>query len=314
MSDVVLDRGTVLVIGAGGQLGSEFTRSLRQRGVVHRLADLEGSPDVLAVDLSRPQQLAELVSDQRPAVVINAAAYTAVDRAEEERELALAVNARAPEALAAACAEADALLVHFSTDYVFDGRSQRDYVEQDPVSPINHYGLSKARGEAAVLGSAAAHLVFRTSWLYTPGGRNFVATMLRLFAGETPVRVVDDQVGCPTWARPLAERVLDLLAGASREHLWRRRGLYHLCGGGATDWHGFAGAIREMAQPPARAPLEPTDTAGFAAPAPRPARSVLDCALARERLGLELPHWREQLAMAMPEFNAHANAPSRDDG
>ncbi len=149
-----------------------------------------------------------------------------------------------------------------------------------------------------------AHLVFRTSWLYTPGGHNFVATMLRLFQGSEPVRVVDDQHGCPTWARPLAEAVAGLLAERDARTLEAHRGLYHLCAAGATSWHGFAAAIRARARPPARAPLYPIRSAEYPVAARRPARSVLCCDRARERLGLALPGWLEQLDGAMPEFNA----------
>jgi dTDP-4-dehydrorhamnose reductase len=148
--------------------------------------------------------------------------------------------------------------------------------------------------------------VFRTSWLYTPGGRNFVATMLRLFAGDGPVRVVDDQWGCPTWARPLARQVLSLIERSAREHLSERSGLYHLCGGGACSWYQFACAIRELADPPARAQVQAIDSATFAAPARRPERVVLSCEHARRALGLQLEEWRAQITQAMPEFNARS--------
>jgi dTDP-4-dehydrorhamnose reductase len=294
----------VLVVGASGQLGGEFARALAARGIVHRLAARVAGPDTIAVDLARPETLAALVARVDPAVVINAAAYTAVDRAEAQAGLAATVNGEAPARLAAACREQGALLVHFSTDYVFDGALDRPYTEDDQPAPLGVYGRTKLEGEEAVRASGAAHLVLRTSWLYSPGGHNFVATMLRLFRGETVVRVVDDQHGCPTWARPLALAVLDLLGREEAPRLRALGGLYHLCSHGHTTWHGFAAAVRELMRPPARAPLEAIGTADFGAPAPRPARSVLDCARAQERLRIGLPHWREQLAAAMPEFLA----------
>jgi len=294
----------VLVLGAHGQLGGEFARALAARGLRHLLAARSPPPGGLAVDVTRPRDIAAAVAAAAPSVVVNATAYTAVDRAEGEPDLAMAVNAEAPVAMARACREHGALLVHFSTDYVFDGAGERAYGEDDPPAPLGVYGRSKLAGEEAVRGSGAAHLVLRTSWLYTPGGRNFVTTMRRLFRGAGPVRVVDDQWGCPTWAQPLAEAVLDLLAREDAERLAALGGLYHLCSGGQTSWHGFAGAIRELMHPPARAPLEAIDTAAFGAPAPRPARSVLDCSRARSLLGIGLDPWRQQLAAAMPAFDA----------
>ncbi len=298
--------GPVLLVGARGQLGAELARALDTRGVDFWPADREGRDGALRVDLAQAELAARTVISRRPSVVLNAAAYTAVDRAESERELAMSVNARGPAALARACREVDALLVHFSTDYVFDGRAERAYAERDPVSPVNHYGVTKARGEELVRAGAGAHLIFRTSWLYTPGGRNFVTTMLRLFAGDRPVRVVDDQWGCPTWARPLAREVVELIARTERERLRASSGLYHLCGSGVSTWFEFARAIHEQADPPARAPLESIDTATFGAPAARPMRAVLACERSREVLGLCLDDWRVQLAAAMPEFNALA--------
>lgn len=305
--DTWFSRGHVLVIGVNGQLGREFRRALLTCRVPHRGAARTPASGTVAVDLRAPDELAKLVLAERPAVVINAAAYTAVDRAQVQVDEAMTVNARAPAALAAACARCNALLVHFSTDYVFDGTCGRAYIEQDPVTPLSMYGLSKARGEEAVCASGAAHLVFRSSWLYTPGGHNFVATMLRLFQGQGPVRVVDDQTGCPTWARVLAQAVSELLATTAAGRIDAARGLYHLCSAGETSWYGFARAIHARAQPAACAALERIDTSSFGAPAPRPAYSVLDCAKARRELGVSLPHWLDQLQAAMPEFNARSS-------
>ena len=299
-------RGEVLVTGACGQLGGEFMRALSAAGVPHRGTSRAGSDGTLALNLLAPDELEDAITCTRPAVVINTAAYTAVDRAEQEVDVAMGVNARAPEALASACVRVGALLVHFSTDYVFDGRAGRAYTEQDPVTPLSCYGRSKAIGEQAVCASGAAHLVLRTSWLYSPGGRNFVATMLRLFKDQELVRVVDDQIGCPTWARMLVTALTRLLASTDAARIEAARGLYHLCSGGEASWYDFARAIHERAQSSPRARLERTDTASFGAPAARPAYSVLDCTKAHRELGLSLPHWREQLDAAMPEFTARA--------
>lgn len=300
----MLARGPVLVLGAGGQLGRELCAALRARGAHVVAAARDAAPGVLAADLARDEDLLHVVAVAAPAAVLNAAAYTAVDRAEDDPEAAARINAHAPGVIARACARAGALLVHFSTDYVFDGRSARAWRETDRAAPLNEYGRSKLDGERAVADSGAAHLVLRTSWLYAPGGRNFATTMLRLFREPRTVRVVDDQHGSPTCARHLAAAVAALFARADPRETASLQGLYHLCAAGETTWHGFARALYERAQPPPAAALEPIDSARYGAKAKRPARSTLDCTRARERLGVALPHWREQLESVMPELNA----------
>lgn len=300
----MLDRGRVLVIGAGGQLGGEFCAALGASGASVQPADRKPRQGWLAVDLSKQERLASIVRALRPGVVVNAAAYTAVDRAEGESELAMTINGTAPGTLAQVCRDVGALMLHFSTDYVFDGRAGRAYTELDAVSPLNEYGRSKVTGEKAVSESGVDHFIVRASWLYTPGASNFVSTMLRLFRHARNVRVVDDQVGSPTCARQLAQALTRLLAECDEEKLRALGGLYHLCADGETSWYEFARAIHARAQPLAKALLEPVDTATYGACATRPARSTLDCERARDLLGITLPHWLTQLEAVMPEFNS----------
>ena len=322
------DDRAILVIGAGGQLGGEFVQKLRRQQVPLVLASsVEKLQAILqknslressnssydmsqwrTVDVGDDDSLVKLIDEVQPRVVINASAYTAVDLAETNQAIANAINAKAPKIMAAACASHGAVLVHFSTDYVFDGCMQRAYTEQDIPRPLNEYGLSKLRGEQAVLEVDAGHFVFRTSWLYTPGQRNFVTTMLRLFRGDSPVRVVDDQFGCPTWARDLASVIANWVVHTPTQRLKDDAGLYHLCSAGECCWHEFAAAIRERMVPAASANLLAINSAVFNAAASRPARSVLDCSRAREVLKLQLPGWLEALDAAMPEFNSASDS------
>lgn len=264
-----------------------------------------GRGDVM-MDLTRPQDAAQQIKALAPLVVVNAAAYTAVDRAESEPDLARRINAEGPAAMAAACREIGAVLLHFSTDYVFDGTLGRACREDDAPKPLNEYGRSKLLGEQAVAASQAAHLIIRTSGLYTPGGSNFVATMLRLFRGDGPVRVVDDQSSSPTCARALAEAMVDFLEGLTVDQARGLCGLYHLSAAGEASWYEFACAIHARVQPAARAELRAISSEEFGAIAARPACSTLDCSKAADELGISLGHWHEQLDAVMPEFNARS--------
>jgi dTDP-4-dehydrorhamnose reductase len=302
------DARPILLLGAGGQLGREFVAAFAKQGTAIIAASSQAREGLRQVDICARDSLLDLVADVRPGVVINASAYTAVDQAEKEPEIANAVNAGVPRMLAETCASQNAVLIHFSTDYVFDGVRcgapiDQGYTEGDTPSPLNEYGRSKLRGEQGVLAVDAGHYVFRTSWLYTPGGRNFVSTMLRLFQGASPVRVVDDQYGCPTWARDVAREIVGWLSCTSSTTLQEQAGLYHLCSSGQCSWYEFAAAIRQRTVPAALAELLAIDTATFAAPAPRPSRSILDCTLAAKRLNLRLPTWLDALDAAMPAFN-----------
>jgi dTDP-4-dehydrorhamnose reductase len=249
-------------------------------------------------DFDAPDALPALVARIAPDVVVNAAAHTAVDRAENEAEVAFRANARAPQALAAACAEHDALLLHYSTDYVFDGRGTRPYREDDATAPLGVYGASKRAGEQAVRDSGARHLIFRTAWVYAAHGSNFLRTMLRLAGERDELRVVADQVGAPTPAALIADVTARVLAQAPS-----RSGTWHLTATGATSWHGFAEAIVAGAHARgllARMPrVLPIATADYPTPAARPAYSVLDCSALQRDFGVELPDWRTGLATVL---------------
>ena len=287
----------ILLLGADGQLGTELRRCLASLGEV--LASTvsgslpDGSP-CEPVDLSRPETLPALVARQAPALVVNAAAYTAVDRAEQEPERAFAINAEALEALARACAAAGIPFVHFSTDYVFDGRNDRPWREDDPTGPLNVYGASKLAGEQAVLAASGRHFVFRLCWVYAAHGQNFLRTMLRLAGERDRLRVVDDQRGTPTPAPWIAGAVANVLAGRPAGG-----GLYHLAADGVCSWHEFAGAIFAgavarglLAKAPA---LEAVPSSDYPTPARRPAWSCLDCGRLAAEYGQALPHWRQGL-------------------
>jgi dTDP-4-dehydrorhamnose reductase len=291
-----------LVTGCGGQVGAELVRALEGRAqVIGR--------DRAALDLADADAIRRCLRDEKPGLVLNAGAYTAVDKAESEVDLARAVNATAPGVLAEESRRLGALLVHFSTDYVFDGTKPAPYVETDPTNPVNAYGLTKLEGEQAVAAAGCDHLVLRTSWVYGARGKNFLLTMLRLAATHPELRVVDDQRGAPTSSRQIAEGVVDLLLPGARDRavtdrdLGRLRdasGLYHFTAAGTTSWFGFAQAIfAERARQPGQsfnAPrLVAIPTREYPTPARRPANSVLSNEKLAGAFGLRLGDWRAAL-------------------
>ncbi len=279
----------VLLLGASGQVGTELRRALAPTS---RLV----TPTHAECDLADPDALRRLVRDVRPDVLVNAAAHTAVDLAEGEPERAFAINATAPAALAEEARRVDAALVHYSTDYVFDGSTDRPYDEGAPTAPLNVYGASKHAGEQAVLASGARALVLRTSWVYGPHGRNFVATMLRIAdAGAPPVvRIVEDQRGTPTSSVFIADATAAMLERAASQDAW---GLYHVTAGGDATWREFATAIfAGAARRGRRVPdVVGISTAEFGAAARRPAYSVLDSARVARVFGVRAEHWSTQL-------------------
>ncbi|MGY1410367.1 MULTISPECIES: dTDP-4-dehydrorhamnose reductase [unclassified Luteimonas] len=290
----------ILLLGANGQVGRELRRSLAAGELVcgtrgGRLADGQACE---AADFDVPDSLPALVARIGPDIVVNAAAYTAVDRAESEREAAFRANAQAPAALAAACAARDALLVHYSTDYVFDGTGTRPYREDDPVAPINVYGESKLAGEQAIRASGARHMILRTAWVYADHGRNFMSTMLRLARERDELRVVADQIGTPTPAALIADVTADILAKP-----FAVSGLWHLTAQGETSWHGFAEAIVERAHAlgriERRPSIVPIATADYPTPSRRPAYSRLDCSRLECDTGIRLPDWETALATVL---------------
>ena len=299
----------VLVTGARGQVGADVADLLGGRAEVIAC-------DRAALDLADPAAIAERVRAARPALIVNAGAYTAVDRAESEVDLARAVNARAPEVLAAEAKRAGALLVHYSTDYVFDGAKDGPYVETDPTAPLGVYGATKLEGERAVAASGCAHLILRTSWVYAPRGRNFMLTMLRLGAERDELRVVDDQRGAPTASRELARATLALVASGTApltaEGLAQaaaKSGLYHATAAGDTTWCGFARAIfaawSKRAGAAFRVPrVVPIATREYPTPARRPANSVLSNARLHDAFGVRLADWPTGLAEAIAALPA----------
>jgi len=265
----------ILLIGRTGQVGWELERVLPALGEVV-------AADRSALDFAQPGRIAAFVAKTKPELIVNAAAYTAVDKAESEPELAMRVNAEAPAALASAAKMRGALLVHYSTDYVFDGEKPTPYVEDDVPRPLSVYGASKLEGEQRIRASGCRHLILRTSWVYGPRGRNFYLTM-KAKAGK-PLRVVDDQRGAPTSSRFLAEHTVSLI----NKNI---EGLLHLVPSGSTTWHGFA---REILGP--QADITPIRSSEFPAAARRPANSILDNRRAARALGEPLADWRELLA------------------
>jgi len=287
----------IVVLGTRGQLAYALRHPLTRLGEVIAVGR-ETAP--VAVDLEHPEGLVDALVSLHPTVIVNAAAYTAVDAAESEpgTTVSRAVNGVAPGLIAQAARRADALLVHFSTDYVFDGEARRPYQEADATGPLGVYGQTKLMGELAVRASGAAHLILRTSWLYDDRGQNFYRTMRRLARERAVLRVVDDQRGTPTWVGHLARVTTEIVdrLGLDRAHWRARTGTYHLAAGGEATWFEFASAIVEEArrrEPVAVERIEAIPTSAYPTPARRPAYSVLDCGAAERTFGLRLPHWRE---------------------
>jgi dTDP-4-dehydrorhamnose reductase len=285
----------ILLIGKNGQVGWELRRTLAPLAEVVAV-------DYPEINLTDTPALRQFVAGTRPAVVVNAAAYTAVDKAETETELCRQINAVAPGVLAGEAKKIGALMVHYSTDYVFDGAKTSPYVETDTPNPMGAYGQSKLEGDRAVKASGADHLIFRLCWVYGARGQNFMLTMQRLAREREKLRVVGDQLGCPTWSRMIAETTAlalkQVLAGADRSGF---NGEYHLAASGQTNWHGFASRIIEWmpeAERKCRA-VEKIATAEYPTPARRPAYSVLDCGKLQKTFGLRLPGWEASLRQVL---------------
>ena len=280
-----MGRRAILLTGADGQVGLELARLLAASG------------DVVAatrrtLDLADPDAIVAVVRRIKPSLIVNAAAYTAVDRAESEAELARAVNARAPRILAEEAKRASAVLVHYSTDYVFDGKRTTPYTEDAPTAPLNVYGQTKLEGEHAIAAVGARAIVLRTSWVYGLSGRNFLLTMRKLAAEREELRIVSDQIGVPNWSRTLAASTARMV-DAGLDALGERSGLYHLSCSGETSWYEFARAILGDGPKPR---IVPVTTADYPTPARRPAYGVLDTSRFESTFGFALPHWRDALA------------------
>lgn len=288
---------TILLAGANGQVGFELARALQGLGT---LVALERS----ALDLADLAQIRTVVRKVKPALIINAAAYTAVDRAETEPEMAMRINGEAPGVLAEEAKRLGAPLIHYSTDYVFDGTKNCPYVEDDATNPQNVYGESKLAGEHAIAEVGGAHMIFRTSWIYGRRGKNFLLTMLRLAAERPELRVVADQHGAPTWSVTIgaitAHVVAQGLAGNCDDADWwhKKSGIYHLSATGSTSWFGFAEAIFELSALEPKPKVEPIATSDYPVPAKRPANSRLANDKLAKVFGLHSPDWRVALELA----------------
>lgn len=292
----------ILLLGKNGQVGWELQRSLAPLGELVAL-DRHSQP---CGDLSQPQRLAETVRALRPDVIVNAAAHTAVDKAESEVDLARTLNAQAPAALAQAAAETGAWLVHYSTDYVFDGSGTRAWQESDATGPLGVYGQTKLEGEQAIAASGCRHLIFRTSWVYAARGGNFAKTMLRLAQERERLTVIDDQHGAPTGA----DLIADVTAHAIRTAMQQPQvsGLYHLVAAGEASWHGYAS--HAIAQARALRPdlpwkvgeIAPVPTSAFPTPARRPLNSRLNTQKLQQTFGLNLPHWQTGVDRLLTEI------------
>ncbi|WP_022949234.1 dTDP-4-dehydrorhamnose reductase [Methylohalobius crimeensis] len=289
----------ILLLGRNGQVAWELRRTLAPLGQVVAL-DRRSEP---ALDLSWPDGLADVVRTLKPGLIVNAAAYTAVDRAEQEPELAQRINTVAPGVLAEEAKRIGAGLVHFSTDYVFTGDADRPYHEDDTTGPQGVYGRTKLKGEEAIRACGGNYWILRTAWVYGGRGHNFLLTMLRLMGERSQLGIVDDQIGSPTWSRWIAEASAQMLA-RTRLNLQESAGIYHLTCDGQTSWYGFACKIRELAVeqgllPNSAARIDAITSADFPTPAKRPAYSVLDHHRLEDYFGLRLPAWESGLAACL---------------
>jgi dTDP-4-dehydrorhamnose reductase len=285
----------ILITGKNGQVGTELSRLYHSRGDVV----LTGREEC---DLSSEQSIRDTVDRVKPTVIINAGAYTAVDQAEKEPNLCFAINAHAPQVLAQEAARLGALLIHYSTDYVFNGEKPEPYLETDPISPVNVYGESKAAGEAAIAQIATRYLVLRTSWVYGAHGKNFLRTMLRLGAERPELRVVDDQLGAPTSAAAIASATARLV----EQSLSGAQGIYHMTAAGSTSWCGFARAIFSAGGLSTQPHVQPIASADYPTPARRPANSVLSNDKFAHAFGFRLPTWQQQLNEVLATMHVEA--------
>ena len=289
----------ILITGGAGQVGWELRRTLALFGEVV-------APPRNILDLASVDSLVAAVRDVRPSLIVNAAAYTAVDKAETDSGLAMKINGDAPRILAEQAALQNAALIHYSTDYVFDGRKAEPYREDDEAAPINVYGRTKLAGELGVMAAGATHLIFRTSWVYGSRGRNFLLTMLRLAKERKELKVVDDQFGAPTSARLIAEATAAAIARnfvdgkLDLDRVGEMGGLYHLTAAGRTTWYGFAQAI--LAGKAGMAKVSPIPTSGYPTPARRPQNSMLDNSKLEKQFGFSLPDWKTGLTLCLEEL------------
>lgn len=298
---------TILVFGKNGQVGQEI------RNLVGQDFSQSGKTWIFAaredVDLTDADSLTRYLDDQKPDAIINASAYTAVDKAESDVEAAFAVNAKAPEIMAVHAKKLGIPFIHISTDYVFDGTKSSPYVEDDAIHPLGAYGASKAEGEKAVIATGANAVILRTSWVYAVIGKNFVHTMLKFGQERDAMRVVNDQIGAPTNARDIAKTLLGVLEQMlSAPQDMSKAGLYHMTARGYTSWHGFAAFIFEKAKSYGlKTPnvLEAIPASEYPTPAKRPSNSRLDCTKLEQVFGIALPQWEDSANSCLDEILDH---------
>ncbi|AOJ12746.1 dTDP-4-dehydrorhamnose reductase [Burkholderia vietnamiensis] len=289
---------TILVTGVNGQVGFELLRTLQGLGRVVAC-------DRSMVDLSDLERVRDVVRELKPAVIVNPAAYTAVDNAESDIEAARRLNADVPRVFAEEMARSGGTLIHYSTDYVFDGTKLDPYTEDDATNPANVYGVTKLEGELAIAATGCAHLILRTSWVYGRRGRNFLLTMLKLGAERPELRIVADQIGAPTWAKTIAATTAHIVAqgAVSTQADWwaNRSGVYHLTSSGETSWCGFAEAIFEIAMGKRAPKVVPIASSDYPTPAKRPANSRLAAGKLHDVFGLTMPVWDDALRLCLGE-------------
>lgn len=283
----------ILILGSKGQVGWELRRTLAPLGQII-------AHDRTTLDLSCPTSLSRKIQEIQPQVIVNAAAYTAVDKAETDQETCYAINAKAPQQLAQEAKNLQALLIHYSTDYVFDGKSAHPYKEQDSTNPQNIYAKSKLEGDQAILSSGCSHIILRTSWVYGSRGQNFLRTMLRLGQQKDLLKIVDDQIGAPTWSRMIAEATAQVIARYNGQD-----GLYNLTSGGKTSWFGFAQAIFDLysLKNEYKVPqLNNIPSSEYPVPAKRPQNSLLCQDKLFQTFQIKMPDWKDALAMCIEEM------------
>lgn len=287
----------ILLLGASGQVGWELVRTLAPLGELRTTA--RSAPADLALDTGELSQLRAVLDRTQADLVVNATAYTAVDRAESEPDRAMLLNAEVPRVIGDWAAARGAKVIHFSTDYVFDGSKDSPYVETDTPNPVSAYGLSKLRGDQALLASGCAAVILRVSWVYGLRGSNFLLTMRRLMSERDELNIVDDQFGAPTWSRSIAQAAALVAYRLLRPGRAEQTpgGVYHLSPQGSTSWFGFASAIRDALG--LQCSLNPIPTSGYPTPAKRPANSRLDSGRLERELGLSLPGWETELARCL---------------
>lgn len=292
-----MSRPKILLTGANGQVGWELQRTLSSLGEVVAL-------DSQGLNLADAKDLRDKLTVLAPQLIVNSAAYTAVDKAESEAERAYAINAIAPGIMAEEAARSGALLVHYSTDYVFDGSGSAPWREEDTCNPLNVYGRTKLEGERLIQHSGCRHLIFRTSWVYGARGSNFLLTMRRLMRERPELKIVDDQIGAPTWCRDLAEataQIISQLGSVPNPINAEPWGVYHMCNAGETSWHGFAQSIRGMIpdETCALKQLMGIPSTEYPTPAQRPHNSRLDNTKLQKTFGLRLQDWQSALRLCM---------------